>query len=161
MPDVTIRQATLADLDQLLRWREEVLRCVFSLSTDTDTTVLRQANEAYYRCQLPTEGHIACFAYTDGGAEPIGCGGLCLHEEMPSPDNPTGHCAYLMNIYVRPSCRGQHVGRHIVRWLVGQALSRGITKIYLETSEPGRRLYKSLGFGNMKDMMCLSFEENL
>lgn len=48
----------------------------------------------------------------------------------------------------------------MVRWLTGQALALGIKKIYLESSEDGRPLYKSLGFGNMKDMMCLSVEES-
>lgn len=157
MNNITLREAALRDLPLLLQWREEVLRCVFALPADADITALLQANEAYYRHALPEGRHIACFAETD--SQPIGCGGLCLHDEMPSPDNPTGRCAYLMNIYVRPAARGQHIGHRIVRWLVGQALAHGITKIYLETSDAGRHLYKSLGFGNMKDMMCLSFEE--
>lgn len=157
MNDITIRQATLADLDTLLAWRMEVLRCVFSLPADADTTALRQANEAYYRQQLPQGGHIACFAISNG--EAIGCGGLCLYDEMPSPDNPTGCCAYLMNIYVRQEYRGHGIAKRIVRWLIGQALQRGITKIYLETSEAGRLLYEVLGFSDMKDMMCLSFQK--
>lgn len=76
-----------------------------------------------------------------------------------TPDNPTGHCAYLMNIYVCPEHQGHGTGKRIVRWLVGAALSRGIKKIYLETSEAGRLLYSVLGFSDMKDMMHLSFSE--
>lgn len=157
MSNIAVRQATLADLDMLLKWRMEVLQCVFSLPVDADTTELRQANEAYYRQHLPTEGHIACFALADG--ETVGCGGLCLYDEMPSPDNPSGRCAYLMNIYVKQEYRGRGVAKRIVRWIVGQALQRGISKIYLETSEAGRILYEVLGFSDMKDMMCLSFEK--
>jgi len=154
--DITIRQATLADLDRLIDWRMEVLHCVFSIPQDTDTTELRQTNIGYYRQALDSGSHIACFA--ENGGETVGCGGLCLYDEMPSPDNPTGHCAYLMNIYVRPEHQGQGTGKRIVRWLVGAALSRGIKKIYLETSEAGRLLYSFLGFSDMKDMMHLSFQ---
>ena len=96
------------------------------------------------------------FASIDG--QKVGCGGVCLYDEMPSPDNPTGHCAYLMNIYVRPELRGCGVARRIVRWLVGAALSRGIKKIYLETSEAGRILYEVFGFSDMKDMIHLTFK---
>lgn len=87
----------------------------------------------------------------------MGCGGLCLYDEMPSPDNPSGRCAYLMNIYVREGHRGAGIGKKIVRYLVGCALERGVTKIYLETSQCGRKLYESAGFTAMKDMMLLTY----
>ena len=43
------------------------------------------------------------------------------YHEMPSPDNPDGKCACLMNIYARPPFRRQGIGDRIVRWLIGQA----------------------------------------
>ncbi len=153
--DIIVRQATAGDLDVLLEWREEVLHCVFSIPAGTDITGLMQSNRDYYEKALANESHIACFAEVDGMI--IGCGGLCLYDEMPSPDNPTGRCAYLMNIYVRPQYQGHGTGKRIVRWLVGQALAKGIKKIYLETSEAGRMLYSFLGFSDMKDMMHLTF----
>lgn len=151
--DIIIRKATLAELDTLIAWRMEVLRCVFSIPKETDTAELRNANIEYYKRALTDGTHIACFADLQG--EIVGCGGLCLYDEMPSPDNPSGHCAYLMNIYVRPEHQGYGTGKRIVRWLVGAALASGIKKIYLETSEAGRLLYSVLGFIEMKDMMQL------
>ena len=74
---------------------------------------------------------------------------------MPSPDNPSGRCAYLMNIYVRPRFRRRGIGAAIVRRLVAEARNRGIEKTYLETSGSGRNLYRSLGFAEMPDMMIL------
>lgn len=155
MPEIRIREAGPDELALLLQWREEVLRCVFSLPEGADMTALMEANERYYRHELPAGGHIGCFA--ERGSEIIGCGGLCLHGEMPSPDNPSGRCAYLMNIYVRDAHRGKGVGKKIVRYLVGRALAQGITKIYLETSECGRELYESVGFTPMRDMMLLTY----
>ena len=155
--DIIIREATLTELNTLIEWRMEVLRCVFSIPAETDTTELRDANIEYYKRALADDTHIACFAEQNGKI--VGCGGLCLYDEMPSPDNPTGHCAYLMNIYVRPEHQGHGTGKRIVRWLVGAALARGIKKIYLETSEAGRLLYSILGFSDMKDMMHLTFQE--
>ena len=74
---------------------------------------------------------------------------------MPSPDVPSGRCAYLMNIYVRPEIRGQGVGEAIIKWLVERARETGAEKIYLETSDAGRALYTKLGFVPMPDMMKL------
>lgn len=150
--ELTIRQAGIDDLDILMAWRMEVLRDVFDIPTGQDMAELEQANRIYYQTMLKSEGHIACFACQE---EIIGCGGICIYQEMPSPDNPTGMCAYLMNIYTRSAFRGQGVGEKIVRWLMAQAMRRGITKIYLETSEYGRKLYQKIGFTPMTDYLKL------
>ncbi len=152
--NITIRKAELADLDLLMKWRMTVLREVFSAPQDDPMTELEQENRRYYQRALPAWSHVACFACS--GQEIVGCGGICFYQEMPSPDNPQGDCAYLMNIYTLPAARGQGVGRAVVRWLIGQAEQRGITKIYLETSESGRPLYRELGFTEMQGYMKLN-----
>ena len=149
-----IRQATIHDLDLLMQWRMEVLREVFAIPPGQPVAALAEENRRYYQAELPRGGHIACFALLDG--EIVGCGGMCLYQEMPSPDNPNGKCAYLMNIYARPPFRRRGVGGAVVRWLVDQAKRRGIPKIYLETSRAGRPLYREIGFAEMPDMMKLS-----
>lgn len=149
---ITIKQAGINDLETLISWRMEVLREVFDIPAGQNMTELNQANRSYYQTMLETEGHIACFACQE---EIIGCGGICIYQEMPSPDNPTGLCAYLMNIYTRPQFRGQGVGEKIVCWLVEQAMRQGITKIYLETSDCGRKLYQKIGFTPMTDYLKL------
>lgn len=148
---VQIRQATIQDIDLLMQWRMEVLHEVFSISPEQSVSELEKENRLYYQTELPQGGHIACFAYI--GEEIVGCGGLCLYHEMPSPDNPTGKCAYLMNIYARPQFRRHGIGNAIVRWLIGQAKQHRISKIYLETSENGRPLYQEIGFSDMHDYM--------
>ena len=74
---------------------------------------------------------------------------------MPSPDNRSGNCAYLMNIYTRAPYRGKGVAKAVCEWLINQAKTQGAEKIYLETSEGGKRLYRALGFHEMKDYMKL------
>lgn len=153
MNEVIIRQASVDELDKLVTWRMEVLNEVFALPHGMDTSALEQANRDYYFHALPAGKHIACFVEANG--ETVGCGGICLQREMPSPDNPTGQCAYLMNIYVRPAYRRQHIGTTLVSWLIGRARELGSGKIYLETSDMGRKMYRQLHFEEMKDMLKL------
>lgn len=150
---LVIKQATLADLDLLMEWRMEVLRDVFSVPAEDPMVELTAENRAYYERELPREGHIACFAELDGMI--VGCGGVCLYKEMPSPDNGNGGCAYLMNIYTRPEHRGKGIAKEVVNWLIAEAKARGYEKIFLETSHIGRPLYESLGFRDMEDYMKL------
>lgn len=153
MNRIEIIKASLSDLDELMEWRMEVLHEVFDIPQDTYVSTLRDANLAYYRRAFLEDSHIACFALYDG--KKVGCGGLCLQEEMPSPDNPSGKCAYLMNIYVRPQFRRLHIGTAIVKWLIEEARRKGAGKIYLETSDAGREMYRLLHFHKMTDLMIL------
>ncbi len=150
---IVIQKAELTDLDLLMQWRMEVLHEVFPAAEYDFPEKLEEENRNYYQWALPAGKHIACFASVDG--EIVGCGGICLYQEMPSPDNPSGQCAYLMNIYCRPQWRKKGVGASIIHWLVDQAKERKITKIYLETSETGRLFYEQNGFLEMPNMMIL------
>ena len=60
-----------------------------------------------------------------------------------------------MNIYTRAEFRKQGIGGKIVSWLIKKAKNKGITKIYLETSENGRSMYEKLGFLPMVGYMIL------
>lgn len=151
--ETIIQRAGIENLDELMQWRMEVLHHVFTLPNNASITELEATNCRYYEEQLPQGGHIACFARQ--ADETVGCGGICIYDEMPSPDNQSGRCAYLMNIYCRKQYRHQGIGRRIVEWLIREARLQGITKIYLETSAEGRKLYKSMDFKDMADMMKL------
>lgn len=145
--EIEIRKAELDNLDLLMEWRMTVLREVFSIPPHEPMENLEYANRIYYQTALKTGEHIACFAYADNKI--VGCGGVCFYWEMPSPDNPNGGCAYLMNIYTVPEYRKCGAGKSIVTWLRQRSNERGIGKIYLETSEKAREFYKKIGFQNM------------
>lgn len=154
------------DIGLLIDWRMEVLHAVFAefenkTNTQVDWDALREANLAYYMRALTDGTHIACFALPKqlGPNTPIGCGSICLHEELPSPDNPSGKCAYLMNMYTRPEYRGNGVAGAIVEWVVDQARAAGAQKIYLETTPDGRGVYERAGFADFPDLMKLPLDQ--
>ena len=135
------------DIQVMMSWRREVLREVFG---ELPSEKILEENRHYFA----TNDYVACVAVTSEG-DPAGCGAFCLQREMPSPDNPNGRCAYLMNIYVRPRFRNQGVGREIVSWLKDEAKKRNCKKIYLETTPQGRKLYEECGFVDLNNMMIL------
>ncbi len=151
MSTLEIQRADIVDIDRLMKWRVEVMCDVFAPLVPDEQLI--KANRRYYVHSLSDGTHIACFARLDN--VDVGCGGICLQHEMPSPDNPGGRCAYLMNIYVKPFWRHRGIGRKIVEWLVAEAQALGIGKIYLETTDGARRLYRSVGFIDMENMMKL------
>lgn len=151
--NVTIREITA--IPTLMRWRREVIENVFGVVPSKRLVV---ANRQYYLKHIADGSHIAVVADVDG--DDAGCGAICLSEELPSPDNPSGRCAYLMNIYVRDGFRLHGVGHSIVRWLVGKARELGCDKIYLETTDGARSLYKSVGFKELPGIMKYADVQN-
>ncbi len=144
--NVTIKE--IKNLDTLLKWREEVIGSVFGVTVPRE---LMDANRRYYAEHINDGTHIALEALAEEG--PAGCGAICLTEELPSPDNPSGRCAYLMNIYVRDRYRNRGIGHSIVRRLVETACELGCDKIYLETTDGAKSLYKSIGFKELPGIM--------
>lgn len=150
--DVALRWLGKKDLEEALDWRMEVLGVVFAEDEPWDQTALREANEQFLANHLGAD-LIYCIASVDG--KDAGCGAICFQSELPSPDNPTGMDAYLMNIYTRLAFRGKGIGRTVVTQLIEQARERGARKIYLETTAIGAGLYESLGFEYLDGMMKL------
>lgn len=145
---MTTRVRPCLDMATLMEWRREVITAVFGISPSDE---LVAANEEYYLRHLPRGTHLA-FIASDSDAD-IGCGAICLADELPSPDNPTGKCAYLMNIYIRPAHRHCGHGGRLVAELVATARRLGCGKIYLEATPQAVSLYDSCGFRPMQNMM--------
>lgn len=156
--NTVIKELGADDMELLLSLRMEVLSNVFSQEkkelSDSEWDDIRKENEKYYREELEKGGHVACAIYVSG--EPAGCGGVCLYREMPSPDNHSGKCAYLMNIYVRNTYRRQGIAKEICNYLIERAREEGAEKIYLESSDMAFELYRSLGFEDMNGYLKLN-----
>lgn len=145
---------TITDIPSLLEWRKEVIENVFGIQPDAN---LMAANRDYYEKHVADGTHIAIVARYNG--DDAGCGAICLTDELPSPDNMTGHCAYVMNIYVRSEFREHGIAHAIVSRLIEEARNRNCGKIYLETTDEGRPVYTSLGFTDFPDIMKLHNHE--
>ena len=155
---IAIKELKADDMELLLTLRMEVLSHVFSQEkkelSDSEWDDIRSENEDYYKEELEKGGHVACAIYVSG--ELAGCGGVCLYREMPSPDNRSGKCAYLMNIYVRQEYRRQGLAKEICNYLIDKAKEKGSEKIYLESSDMAFELYRTLGFEDMNGYLKLN-----
>ena len=84
------------------------------------------------------------FAAVEDDGHIVGCATLCVF------DTPTGRKASVEDVVVTPSCRGQHIGRKLMVYIIDFA-RRELENVDLHlTSSPRRvaanNLYRSVGF---------------
>ena len=151
--NIEYRSATPDMLDLLVETRVEVLRAANRLDSDTDMSEVARQSREYYRGALSDGSHTGLLAF-DGDAF-IGAGGVSYYRVMPTFHNPSGTCAYIMNMYVRPAYRRRGVATAMLRLLVADAKNRGAGRIGLEATEMGRPLYERFGFVDARGEMEL------
>ena len=153
MNTYTYKQATIADLDELVRTRIIVLRAANKLADDVDMSAVEKESRGYYKRALESGEHIAYLVYEQDTF--IGAGGVSFFQVMPTYHNPGGWKAYIMNMYTAPEHRRKGLAFKTLDLLVAAAKERGITQIALEATESGRPLYEKYGFRQMMDEMEL------
>lgn len=84
------------------------------------------------------------FAAVEDDGHVVGCATLCVF------DTPTGRKASVEDVVVNPACRGQHIGRKLMEFIIDYARRElGDVELHL-TSNPRRvaanNLYRSVGF---------------
>ncbi|WP_233554560.1 GNAT family N-acetyltransferase [Deinococcus cavernae] len=85
------------------------------------------------------------FLLESAGAVIAGAG-LTLLEWGPTRADPQPYRARLVNVWTHPAWRRQGNARALVQACLDAAQERGVTRLSLGTTDPGRPLYEGLGF---------------
>lgn len=151
--ELIYKKASLHDIEILTDSRIEVLRAANELDSSLMMPELSQYSRQYYEKALAEGSHIAYLVFDNDIL--AGTGGVSFYTVMPTYHNPTGHKAYIMNMYTKPEYRRMGIAYETLDLLVSACKSRGISHISLEATEMGRPLYKKYGFIKMEDEMIL------
>lgn len=140
----TIRRATVRDVDTFAAQRAAIFEEVGSAAPGAEATRLDGLSRTAFVDQVARGTCLVWLAEADGAV--VGSSALCLIDRLPSPQNPGPVEAYLVHVYVAPSHRRVGAGSALVRAAVEVAAARGLRRVRLHATEPGRALYERLGF---------------
>ena len=148
--EITIRQATVADIPDLVRLR----RAMFEAMGFDDPAQLDAADAAaaaYFAETIPT-GEFHGWLAIASANEAVGSGGAVIVQHPPGPSNLSGRAGYIMNVVTVPSYRRRGIGRHIMQAMLKWLTEQGIHRVELHTTEMGQPLYEDLGFVDGHEM---------
>jgi len=148
---VDIRIASKDDTDRMMDIRLEMLKVVNDLPEDYEYPD-EMINES--RDYFLTGDQMTVLALD--GEETVGCASMSFIRVMPTFDHPTGRRAHLMNVYTRDEYRRQGIARKMVKLLIDESWSEGVTEISLDATVSGRPLYESMGFTDSTECMILT-----
>jgi GNAT superfamily N-acetyltransferase len=141
---VTIRQATLEDIKELVRLR----RLMFEDMGYKDIKLLDEVDHnvaEYLTKALPTQQFYGWLAETPDGTA-VGSGGVVIDYHPPQPRNLSGKSGYIMSISTDRSHRRKGIARLMMKEILNWLKQKQITKATLVSTPMSRSLYEELGF---------------
>jgi len=145
----TYQKATIADIPALVALRIEFLKEV--THTDTPPTDIKSGLEQYFHTHLVHGDYVNWLALE--GDTIVATGGICFYSIPPNFANPSGHRAYILNVYTLPAYRRRGISKQIFSKLMLEAEQRGIKQVSLHASPDGVALYRQFGFESKDNEM--------
>ena len=145
-----LRQATLADLDVLVRHR----RRMWAAIDEVPETELDHADRAYRRWLRSRlrSGRVVGFIEETPSGFVTASGCVWIMPSQPRPMWRGTQVPYLMSMFTEPDHRGHGLATQIVRAAIRWSRSRGFGHLVLHASEFGKPVYTRMGFKRTREM---------
>lgn len=155
--DIKIRQATIADIPDLVRLRRMMFESM-QAATPAKLGTAESAWVAYFAEAIPAETFHGWLAVTSEDEVVSACG-VVIDQHPPTPGNLSGRIGYVMNVVTIPEYRRRGLARRVTQAALQWLEERGIQRVALHTTEVGQPLYESLGFELVPNAMRLGKSE--
>jgi GNAT superfamily N-acetyltransferase len=144
VPKINIRNGEEKDIALMIRYRIDYLT---EMQGEREVSFIEQLKVemlGFFRKSMANGSFIALVAEYEGSA--VAYGGMILRE-VPGDFNRSSYLeGDILNMYTIPTARRMGISTLILKQLLSNAKSMGVTKIALHTSLDGEKLYRSVGF---------------
>jgi len=142
--NVKIHKVEEEDVSSMVQYRIDYLTEMQGVRERTFIEQLKTEMFGFFQKSISNGSFIAFVAEFDGNI--LAYGGMVIRE-IPGDFNRSSYLeADILNMYTIPVARRKGISTIILKQLLSEAKSMGITKIALHTSKDGEKLYRSVGF---------------
>jgi len=148
-PEIQIREATVADIPEILRQRRRMYEDMHS--TDAQALAKMASLTAGYLATALQEGTFRSWLACIQGS-PIAGGAVLITPWPAHPYDLECRRATILNVYTDPAHRRQGIARQLMQTMIAWCKQQGLARVTLHASDDGRHLYESLGFEPSNEM---------
>lgn len=148
-PSVTIREATLNDIPEILRQRRRMYEDMH-YTDHAAIDAMCAASSPYLQKSLSDGSFRAWLACS--GDQTVAGGALIISPWLAHPYDLECRRATILNVYTDPEYRRRGIARGLLQTIVAWCRSAGLARVTLHASDDGRHLYESLGFKPSNEM---------
>jgi GNAT superfamily N-acetyltransferase len=147
--DATIREATLADIPEILRQR----RAMYVDMNYKDASALDAMVKltAGYLEESMTDGSFCAWLACENDRAVAG-GAVVMTPWPAHPYDLECRRATILNVYTYPAYRRRGLARALMQTMIAWCRREGFARVTLHASDDGRHLYESLGFEVSNEM---------
>jgi ribosomal protein S18 acetylase RimI-like enzyme len=148
-PEITIRQASPADIPEILRQRRAMYEDMHYNDSKT-LDAMAKLSADYLRQAMANgsfRGWLAC-----ENALPVASGAVTVSPWPAHPYDLDCRRATILNVYTDPAHRRRGHARRLMQTMIVWCKQEGFARVSLHASEDGRHLYESLGFEASNEM---------
>jgi GNAT superfamily N-acetyltransferase len=146
---ITIREASLADIPEILRQRCRMYEDMDYKDPDALNAMARLS--ADYLSRALTDGSFRAWLACDGDRVVSG-GAVIITPWLAHPYDLECRRATILNVYTDPDYRLRGLARQIMQTMIDWFKREGFARVTLHASDDGRHLYESLGFESSNEM---------
>ncbi len=145
----TLREATTADIDILVRHRRSMWR---DMGRDPQLlTPMETPARVYFRAAVPDGSYRGWLAESD--RKIVGGAGVVVSPWPGILGSRLAQRAMILNMYVEPDYRRRGIARALMETMIAWCQAAGFSSVGLHASEEGRPLYEALGFVPTNEML--------
>jgi ribosomal protein S18 acetylase RimI-like enzyme len=145
---VTVRWATVEDIDELVRLR----RVMFEAMGVDVTAAVDDAVAGALRRGLPSGEVFAAVVDGPDRSYLAACGVGLTSVRLPGPHNPSGGAGYIQSMATDPRARRQGHARAVLTLLLERFRELDVRVVELHATAAGEPLYRSAGFGEAQQL---------
>jgi GNAT superfamily N-acetyltransferase len=151
--DFTIREATIADLDVVLRHR----RSMFSEMGyhDEPALVAMLSTSRPFFAERLSDGRYRGWLVENSLNQVVAGGGIIIFDYHSSPADSFSKRSVIVNMYTEPPYRRKGIARKLMEIMIDWCRKEGFGSVLLHASNDGRRLYDELGFKPTNEMRLM------
>lgn len=147
-----IYKSTIDDKENFIKLRVSLFKELEEIDESTEIEELIKETGNYYTSHIDKD--LFCwFAKIDDNIAAVAS--MCIFCRIPYFQNPIGLEGYILNVYTLPKYRRKGIASSLINEIITFSKKSSLKKLWLNSSEAGKAIYKSFGFKENNNEMEL------